>query len=71
MYINNKLSFSDNAYAHFNTSTIDLEAQRVSITQQPNKSILYRPPQGNVSNCLTFWKMYLLKILIYTKLRYS
>ena len=54
MYINNKLSFSDNAYAHFNTSTIDLEAQWVSITQQPNKTILYRPPQGNVSNCIDF-----------------
>ena len=55
MYIDNKLSFSDNAYAHFNVFNIDLEAQWVSIAQTLNKTILienvYRPPQGNASNC--------------------
>ena len=56
MYINNKLGFSENAYSEFNVSTIDLEAQWVSISQKPNKTILignlYRPPQGNATNCI-------------------
>ena len=56
MFIDNKLSFSENTHAHFNTSTIDLEAQWVTVTQKPNKTILignlYRPPQGNATNCI-------------------
>ena len=56
MYINNKLFFSEYAYSDFNVSTIDLEAQWVSISQKPNKTILignlYRPPQGNATNCI-------------------
>ena len=56
MFISNKLIFSDNAYSEFNVSTIDLEAQWVSIAQKPNKTILignlYRPPQGNAQNCI-------------------
>ena len=56
IYINNKLDFSDNDFSRFNTSTINLEAQWVSILQKPNKTILignlYRPPQGNASECI-------------------
>ena len=56
MYINNNLSFSENAYSDFNASTIDLEAQWVTIYQKPNKTILignlYRPPQGTATNCI-------------------
>ena len=56
MYLNNKLDFSDMTYAHLNSSSIDLESQWVAITQKPNKTILlgnlYRPPQGNIANCL-------------------
>ena len=56
MYIDNKLDFSTSLFGHLNNSTIDLESQWVSIRQKPNKTILlgnlYRPPQGNINNCL-------------------
>ena len=56
MYISNKLKFSDINFAHLNSSSKDLESQWVSIEQKPNKTILlgnlYRPPQGDISNCL-------------------
>ena len=56
MYLSNKLNFSDVNFAHLNCSTVDLESQWISITQKPNKTILlgnlYRPPQGDILNCL-------------------
>ena len=56
MYIHNKLSFPDSNYSHFNVSTINLEAQWVSIAQKTNITILignlYRPPQGNATDCI-------------------
>ena len=56
MYINNRLSFSDSSFSHFNVSTIDLEALWVTISLKTNKTILignlYRPPQGNASKCI-------------------
>ena len=56
IYIKNTLQFSGVEYAHYSTSTKDIESQWISIFQKPNKTILlgnlYRPPQGDATKCI-------------------
>ena len=52
LYISNSLKYSENDFSHWNTSTIDIESQWITIKPPHSKTMLigniYRPPQGKI-----------------------